>query len=117
MYVAFDTDEEEGSHEGEAEIPCEGLNDLESIDLQGDEGSGCIAGVRGHLEEHCSEEEALSGTTYSGQVILVIRGRDQAGPKTRFRLPPLKCGGTMAKEKKRFRFHQVNFVRNNYKLI
>jgi len=36
IYVASDTDEEEGSQEGEAEIPGEGLSDLESIDQQGD---------------------------------------------------------------------------------
>ena len=36
MYVASDTDEEEGSQESEAEIPGEGLSDLESIDQHGD---------------------------------------------------------------------------------
>jgi len=36
MYVTSDTDEEEGSQEGEAEIPGEGLSDLESIDQQVD---------------------------------------------------------------------------------
>jgi len=76
MYVASDTDEEEGSQEGEAEIPGEGLRDLESIDEQGDESSGCIGGSRGHLEEDCSEKEALSGTPDSLTVIRVTRGRD-----------------------------------------
>jgi len=47
MYVASDNDEEEGSQEGEAEIPGEGLSDPQSIDQQGDEDSGCIAGSRG----------------------------------------------------------------------
>jgi len=51
MYVASDTDKEEGSQEGEAEIPGEGLSDLESIDHQGEENSGCIAGSRGRLED------------------------------------------------------------------
>ena len=51
MYVASDTDEEEGSQEGEAEIPGEGLSDLESMDQQGDENSGCIAGSSSRLEE------------------------------------------------------------------
>jgi len=32
MYLASDTDEVEGSQEVEAEIPAEGLSDLESID-------------------------------------------------------------------------------------
>ena len=59
MYVASDTDEEEGSQEGEAEIPDEGQSELESIAHQGDEGSGCIAASRGRLEEDCSEAEAL----------------------------------------------------------
>jgi len=63
MYIASDTDEEEGSQEGEAEIPGEGLSDLESIDQQRDESSGFSAGSRGRLEEDCSEEEPLSGTT------------------------------------------------------
>jgi len=44
IYVASDTDQEEGSQDGEAEIPCEGRSDLESIDQQGDEDSGCTAG-------------------------------------------------------------------------
>jgi len=44
IYDASDTDEEEGSQEGEAEIPGEGLHDLASIDQQGDQNSGCIAG-------------------------------------------------------------------------
>jgi len=56
LYVVSDTDEEESSQEGEAELPGEGLSDLESIDQQGDESSGCIAGSRGRLEEDCSEE-------------------------------------------------------------
>jgi len=56
MYVASDTDGEERSQEGEAEIPGEGLRDLESIDQQGDDNSGCIAGSRGRLEEDCSEQ-------------------------------------------------------------
>jgi len=82
MYVASDTDEEEGSQEGEAEIPGEGQSDLESIDEQGDENSCCIAGSRGCLEENCSEEEALSGTTDSLPVIRVTRRRDQTGTNT-----------------------------------
>ena len=105
MYVASDTDEEEGSQEGEAEIPGEGLSDLESIDQQGDENSGCIAGSRGRLEEDCSEEEALSGTTDSLPVIRVTRGRDQTGTNTTIRVPPRKRAGTGGKEKKRSRFH------------
>jgi len=40
MYVASDTDEEEGSQEGKVEIPGEGVSDLESIDQQRDEDSG-----------------------------------------------------------------------------
>ena len=56
MYVASDTDEGEGPQEGEAEIPSEGLSDLESIDQQGDKSSGCIAGSRRRLEEDCSEK-------------------------------------------------------------
>ena len=51
--MACDTDEEEGSQEGKMEIPGEGLCDVESIDQQGDEGSGSIAGSRCLLEEDC----------------------------------------------------------------
>jgi len=114
IYVASDTDEEEGSQEGEAEIPGEGLRDLESIDQEGDTNSGCIAGSRGCLEEDCWEEEALSGTTDSLPVICVTSGRDQTGTNCTIRVPPRKCAGTGGKEKKRSRFHKVNFVQNNY---
>jgi len=105
LYVASDTDEEEGSQESEAAIPGEGLSDHESIDQQGDENSGCIAGSRGRLEEDCLEEEALSGTTESLPVIRVTRGRDQTGTNTTIRVAPGKrarCGGT---EKKKSRLH------------
>jgi len=105
MYVASDTNEEEGSQEGEAEIPSEGLSDLESIDQQGDENSSCIAGSRGLLEEDCSEEEALSGTTDSLLVIRVTRGGDLTGTNTMIRDPARKHAGTGGKEKKRSRFH------------
>ena len=103
MYVASDTDEEEGSQEGEAVIPGEGLSDLENINQQGDEDSGCIAGSRGRLEEDCSEE-ALSGTTDSLPVERVTRGRDQTGTNTTMQVPPRKSAGTSGKEKKRSRF-------------
>ena len=105
MYVTSDTDEEEGSQDGEAEIPSEGLSDLERIDQQGDEISGCIAGSKGRLEEHCSEQEALLGTTDSIPVICVTRGRDQTGTNTTSRVPPWKRAGTGRKEKKRSHFH------------
>ena len=108
MYVASDTDEEEGSKECEAEIPGEGLSDLESIDQQGDENSHGIVGSRGRLEEDCLKEEALSGTTDSLPVIRVTRGRDPTGTNTRFRVPPRKRTGTWAKEKKTSCFHYVN---------
>jgi len=105
MYVASDTDEEEGSQEGEVEIPGEGLSDLESIDQLGDQNSGCIAGSRGRLEEDSSQEEALLETTDSLPVIRVTRGRDQTGTNTTIRVPPMKPAGTGGKEKKRSRFH------------
>jgi len=105
MYVASDTEEEEGSQEGEAEIPGEALSNLESIDQQRDEHSSCMAGSRGRLGEDCSEEEALSGTTDSLPVIRVTRGRDQTGTNTTIRVPPRKRAGTGGKEKKRFRSH------------
>ena len=105
MYVASDNDEEEGSQEGEAEIPGKGLSDLESIDQQGDESSGCRAGSRGHMEEDCSEEEALSGTTDSLPVIRVIRRRDQTGTNTTIRVPPRKRARKGGKEKTRSHFH------------
>jgi len=82
MYVASDTDEEQGSKEGEADIPSEGLSDLKSIDQLGDENSACIAGSRGRLEEDCSEEEALLGTTDSLPIIRVTRERDETGTNT-----------------------------------
>jgi len=100
MYVASDTHEENGSQEGEAEIPSEGLSDLESIDQQGDESSSSIAGSRGRLEEGCSEEEALSGTTDSLPVIRVTRRRDQTGTNTMIRVPPRKRAGTGRKKRK-----------------
>ena len=105
MYVASDTIEEEGSQEGKAEIPGEGLSDLESINQQGDEGSGFIVHSRGRVEEDCSEEEALSGTTDSLRVIPVTHRRDQTGTNTTIRVPPRKHAGTGGKEKKRSRFH------------
>jgi len=110
MYVASYTDEEERSQEDEAEIPGEELSDLESINQQGDESSGCIEGLRGHLEEDCSEKEGLSGTTDSLPVIRVTRGRDQTGTNTTIRVPPRKCAGTGGKDKKRSRFHYVDFM-------
>jgi len=105
MYVASDTDEEEGSQEGEAEIPGQRLSDLASIDQQGDEDSGCIGGSRGRLEEDCSEEEALSGTTDSLPVIHVARGRHQTGTNTPIQVLPRKRARTGGKEKKRSHFH------------
>jgi len=105
MGVASDTDEEDGSQEGEAVIPRKELSNLASIDQQGDEGSGCIAGSRGPLEEDFSEEEALSGTTDSLPVIRVTRGRDQTGTNTTIRVPPRKRAGTGGKEMKRSCFH------------
>ena len=76
IYVASDTDKEEGSQEGEAEIPGEGLRDLESIDQQADEDSGCGAGSRGRLQVDCSEEEAQGGTADSLPVIRITYQRD-----------------------------------------
>ena len=76
MYVASDNEEEAGSQEGEAGIPGEGVSDLESINQQGDEDSGRIAGSWDRLEGDGSEEEALSGTTDSLLFIRVMRGRD-----------------------------------------
>jgi len=105
MYMASDTDEEEGSQEGKADIPGEGLSDLESIDQEGDENSGCIAGSRGCLEEACSEEEALSGIMDLLPVIRVTRGRDETGTNTTIQVAPRKRAGTVGKEKKRSRFH------------
>ena len=61
MYVASDTNEEEGSQDGEAEIRGDLLSDLESIDQQGDEDSGCIAASRGRLEEACSDQTQKPG--------------------------------------------------------
>jgi len=112
MDVASDTGEEEASQEREAEITGEGLSDLESIDQQGDKTSGCIAGSRGRLEEDCSEEKGLSGTTDSLPVICVTRGRDQRGTNTTIRVPPRKRARTGRKEKKRSRFHSVDFPLN-----
>jgi len=84
MNVASNTDEEEGSQEGnlKAEIPGEGLRDLERIDQQGDENAGCIPGSRGHLEEDCSEGKAISETADSQPVIPVPRRSDQTGTNT-----------------------------------
>ena len=105
MYVASDTDEEEGSQEEEAEVSSEGLSYLESIDQRGDENSGCIEGSRGHQGEVYSEEEVLSGICDSLPVIHVTRKRGQAGTNTKIRVPPRKHAGTGGKEKKRSRFH------------
>ena len=86
-------------------LPVKDRSDLESIDQQGDEDSSCIAGSRGRLEEECSEEEALSGTSDSLPVIRVTRGRDQKGTNTTIRVPLRKRAGTGGKEKKRSGFH------------
>ena len=53
MYVASNTEEEAGIQGGEGEIPGKGLRDLESIDQQGDEHCGCIAGSTGRQEDDC----------------------------------------------------------------
>jgi len=108
-YIASETDEEEGSQEGKAEIPGEGLRNLESIDQQGDASSGSIARSSARPEEDRSEEDALSGTTDSLPVIHVTRGRDHTGTNTTIRVPPRKPTGTGGKEKKRSRFHRVDF--------
>jgi len=105
MYIASDTDKEEGSQEGDAVIPGEGLSDLESINQQGDESSGCIAGSMCRLDADCAELRALLGTTNSLPVIHVTRKRDQTGTNTTFRVPPRKRAETRGKEKQRFRFH------------
>jgi len=105
MYVASDTNEEEGSQDGEAEIRGDLLSDLESIDQQGDENSGSIAGSRGCLEEDCSQEEPLSGTTDSLPVIRVTRGRVLRGTNSLIQVPPRKRAGTGGKEKKRSCLH------------
>jgi len=111
MYVASNTDEEKGSQEGEGEISGEELSDLESINQQGDESSGCIAGSRGSLEEDClAGVEALSGNTDPLLGIRVTSGRDQTGTKTPIRVPPRKCAGTGRKENNRSCFHSVNLV-------
>jgi len=52
------------------------------MDQQGDKGSGYRAGSRGHLEEDCSEEEALLGTTDSPAVIRVTHRRELIGTNT-----------------------------------
>jgi len=117
IYVASDTDEEEGSEEGEAEIPGEGLSNHESIDQQGDENSGCLAGSRGRLEVDCSEEEALSGTTDSLPVIRVTHGRDQTGTNTPIRVPRRKRAGTGGKKRKDPVSTKLIFVYNPYKMI
>jgi len=41
MYVACNTDEEEGLQDGEEEVPGEGMSKLENIDHPIDEESGC----------------------------------------------------------------------------
>jgi len=101
MYVVSDTDEEEGSQEGEADIPSEGLSDHERIDRQCDKYYGCRAASRSHAEEDCSEEEALSETTDSLQVIRVTRGRDQTGTNTTIRVLPRNRAGMRGTERKR----------------
>jgi len=105
MYVASHTDQEDCSQEGEAEIPGEGLSDLESIDQQGDAISGCIARSTGCQEEVCSEEEARSGPTDLLPVICVTRGGEPTATNTTIRVPPRKGAGTGGTEKKRTRFH------------
>ena len=99
MYVASDKNEDEGSQAGEAEIPREGLSDLESIDQPGDKDSGCIQASRGRLAEHSSEEEALSGSTDSLPLIRMTRGGDQIGTNTTFRVQAQLRAGTAGKEK------------------
>jgi len=105
MYVASDTDEVEGSQEGEAEIPGEGLSNLASLDQQADESCGRIAGSRGRLEDNCSEKDALLRTTDSLPVILVTHGRYQTGTNTTIRVPPRKRARSVGKEKTKSCFH------------
>jgi len=109
MYVASHTEQEEGSQEGKAEIPGEGLSDLKTIDTEDDEGSGCIEGSSGHLEEDCLVEEALVGTNGSLPVIRVTSERHQTGTNSRIRVPTWKRAATGGKDKNRSRFHRVHF--------
>ena len=109
MDVASDTDEEEGSLEGDVEILDEGLDNLESIHQQVDKSAGCIGGSKWCLEEDCSEEEALSGTTDSLPVLCVCP-RDQTGTHTTIRVAPRKHAVTRVKEKNTSCFHYVNLV-------
>jgi len=83
MYVASNTNEEEGAQEAEVEIPGEGLSNLARVDQLADEGYWCRAGSKGRLEGDCSnEEEAISGTTDSLLVIHVTHRTDQPGTNT-----------------------------------
>jgi len=98
MYVAYGTDEAEGSQEGEVEILGEGLCDLESIDQQGDEGSGSIAGAMCLMEGDCAEQKALWGTTDSLPVIRLTRGRNWTPTNTRIGVLPRKRVGSVGRK-------------------
>jgi len=103
MFVASETEEEEGAQEGGGQISGEKHSDLESIDQLDDRNSGCIENSGGDSEDVFSEEQAQLGTCDSLPVIRVLRGREQTN--TTIRVPPRKRAGTGGKEKKRSRFH------------
>ncbi|PUU76134.1 hypothetical protein B9Z19DRAFT_1130175 [Tuber borchii] len=72
MYVAANTEEEEGSTQEEPQISGEEMGDLESNHEGDNLDVGHIEGLAGHLEEICSKEAQL-GNTDSFPIIRVIQ--------------------------------------------
>jgi len=100
MYVAADTEGEEGSTDEEPQISEEEIGDL---DHEGDSPDiGHIEALAGHQAEVCSREAQL-GNTKSFPVLRVTRGKGRTDFKAAVGVTTRKRTGTGGKEKKKSR--------------
>jgi len=100
MYVAADTEGEEGSTDEEPQISGEEIGDL---DHEGDSPDvGHIEALAGHQAEVCSREAQL-GNTESFPVLRVTRGKGRSDFKAAVGVTTRKRTGTGGKEKKKSR--------------
>jgi len=100
MYVAADTEGEEGSTDEEPQILGEELGDLNH---EGDSPDvGHIEALAGHQAEVCSREAQL-GNTKSFPVLRVTRGKGRTDFEAAVGVTTRKRTGTGGKEKKKSR--------------
>ena len=100
MYVAADTEEEEGSADEEPQISGEEMDDLDEGD---NPDVGHIEGLAGHQAEVCSEGAQL-GNAESLPVIRVTRRKGRTDSNSAVGVTTRKHTGTGGKEKKKSRF-------------